>query len=82
MMAGWYPLMFVWPMLWLLSCLLVLGGLGFLVYAGVRRSRAGPAPATASEDAIATLRLRYARGELTREEFRRMREDLDGEYRP
>lgn len=81
-MTGWYPMMFLWPMLWLLSWLLVLGGLGFLIYAAVTRSRTGlPAPKV-PDDAIAVLRSRYARGDLTREEFQRMREDLEGRPRP
>ncbi len=45
--------------------------------------RGGEAPAPRWEDqALAILRERYARGEITREEFQRMQEDLQASPRP
>jgi len=64
--------------------LLVVALVAWLVVALVRRGRyyhraavsesAGALPK--SEDALEVLRLRYARGEITREQYQAMREDL------
>jgi putative membrane protein len=81
-MAAWYPFMFLWPALGVVFWLLVFGGIGFLVYAAVARARRSLPTSRLPEDPIALLRLRYARGDLTRKEFQRMREDLEGNPRP
>ena len=62
----------MWLGMWLFP-LLVLVGIGYLVYAAVRRSSTGAAE---SDPALEELRLAYARGELTDEEFETRRERL------
>jgi len=51
--------------------LLVLLGIGYAIYRTVTRSSLGD-----SDSAIEGLRLAYARGELSQEEFEQRREDL------
>ncbi len=59
------PVLFFW--------LLILAGIGFVVYALVRRQ---PVGADASQDPLRALGVRYARGEIDREQYLRIREDL------
>ncbi len=61
-------------MLGLLFLLLVLAGVALLVMWAVRRS--GGSIGSRPEDPMEILRARYARGEVGREEFERIREDL------
>lgn len=57
--------------------LTVLAGLGLLVYALIRRERGSASnPGTGADDPLAILRVRYARGEITHEEFARIKGDL------
>jgi len=52
--------------------------LGFLVYFIVQ-SRQGKGPlSTQQESPVDILKKRYAKGEITREEFERMKKDLEG----
>ena len=66
---------FMW--FWLIFALLVLAllvvGVVWLV-----RTLAGPSPGGATSAARQELDLRYARGELTREEYQQRRADLEG----
>jgi len=76
---GWSP----WQgFLAMLSTLLVIGGIAALVWwAFGRPGGAGPSGPGASPrgegDARAILDARYARGELTREQYQQMRSDLE-----
>lgn len=63
--GGW-----VWLGMWLIM-LLVIGGVGYLLYAGVRGAGDGT-----TDSAIEELRHAYARGDLSDEEFERRRERL------
>ena len=66
---------FMW--FWLIFALLVLA----LLVVGVVwliRTLAGPGPGSATSAARQELDLRYARGELTREEYQQRRADLEG----
>jgi uncharacterized membrane protein len=75
-----------------LFALLLLVVVGALVALAVRLFGYGPRPpavptataptAPAGDPALETLRLRYARGELTRDEFLRAREDLGAKPGP
>jgi uncharacterized membrane protein len=47
-----------------------------------RRGSARPDSIDAGDEALAALRLRYARGEMTREEFLQANEDLGGPDQP
>jgi len=76
---GWSP----WQgFLAMLSTLLVFGGIAALVWWAFGRadvagpSGHGPAP-HGEDDARAILDARYARGELTREQYQQMRRDLE-----
>ena len=62
-----------WNIVSLLFWLLVLAGLALLVVWAVRQ--AGPADAV-SRRPLEILRERYARGEITREQYEQMRQDL------
>ncbi|MFT4921096.1 MAG: putative membrane protein [Haloarculaceae archaeon] len=63
--GGW-----VWLGMWLVM-LLVIGGIGYLVYTGTRRTGDRE-----SDSAVEELRHAYARGDLSDEEFERRRERL------
>ena len=57
--------------------LVVLVGLGLLVYALIQREQgAASGLRTGADDPLAILRVRYARGEITHEEFVRMKREL------
>lgn len=68
-MAG--PWMFVPILFWLL----VLAGIVFVVYALARRQ---PVGAGGADDPLRVLSARYARGEIDREQYLKMREDMEG----
>jgi putative membrane protein len=55
--------------------LLVVVGVGYLIYRALTASEEG------SDDALEELRLAYARGDLSDEEFERRRERLSGDER-
>jgi putative membrane protein len=65
-----------------LFLLLVGGGVAVVVWFVVQGSRGssqmGRQESRRESEALEILRQRYARGELDREEFQRMREDLQG----
>lgn len=64
---------------WLLMGLFPIGAillLGWLVWAVVRRAPANPMSAAESANARQILDERYARGEITREEYERIKSDL------
>lgn len=66
-----------WGLGWLLHGLLPLAILALLVWAVVVLARnAGGQVQPRGDRALSILRERYARGELTREEFESMRRDL------
>lgn len=69
MMFGWTT-MLVYAVFWVL----ILVGLGFLVYALLARWMAQGQSST--DDPLSLLTARYARGDITREEFLDMRRDL------
>ncbi len=78
------------PLTWVLLILFLVGVVAFAVIAvrwllGERAARnAVPVspPAGGAEDALQVARLRYARGEVDREEFLRLWEDLAGPAPP
>jgi uncharacterized membrane protein len=71
---------------WLLGAvfLVLLVGLAVYLAAGLTRARLAPQHSAGAgghaqpDDPLAILRLRYARGELSRDEFLRANEDLGG----
>lgn len=63
--GGW-----MWLVMWFVP-LLVIVGVGYLVYAGVRR-----ADTEGDDAALEELRIAYARGDLSDEEFEHRRERL------
>lgn len=71
-----------WPLLWLLVGLALVGLLVVAVLdrgdgSGSARRHSDDSPAT--DDALATLRTRYARGELSDEEFEERRARLENQ---
>lgn len=59
------PWAWIWMLIWIAALL-------FMVWLIVR----GPADRPAAEDAIAILRARFARGEISQDEFERARDAL------
>lgn len=70
MMGGMSPL---WGIGMMLFWLVVLLGIGYALYRGVA---SGVGPASKVDPALEELRMAYARGELTEEEFEERREQL------
>lgn len=65
------------PLLGLLLWIALLVGAGLLLYALWRNLAGGTArPAAHPDEPLAVLKMRYARGELTREEFQTMAREL------
>ena len=60
------------------SWLFIVAGLGFLLYALLVRGVEGVAAQrlTSAEDPLTVLKSRYARGEITRDQFLTMQRDL------
>ncbi len=75
-MMGWGGWMIPWG--WILIVILVV----VLIYAlGVRPGQHPPLPSSGShgeETPLDTLKKRYARGEISREDFEQMKKDLSG----
>ncbi|MXR20657.1 SHOCT domain-containing protein [Halobacterium bonnevillei] len=65
---GWWPL---------LASVVLLAALAFVAYASLVRPRGGRTNERHTEDAVATLRERYARGDLTADEFDERRRRLE-----
>jgi putative membrane protein len=57
----------------LLSCLLILGGIALLVYLFVRSTKVS---STTNGTPLDILKMRYAKGEITKEQFDTMKQDL------
>jgi putative membrane protein len=71
--AGYFgPWMWIGGLVWIL----LLVGAGILIYQLVRRWQV-PAGAP-RDDPMAVLKIRYARGEITREQYVQMQKDLTG----
>lgn len=62
----------------LLWILLLVAALAFLLAETVSRERKGPRLLPAPRHPLEALRDRYARGEIGREEYERIRKDLSG----
>ncbi|WP_324761248.1 SHOCT domain-containing protein [Haloarcula sp. GH36] len=60
-----------WPIIWSLALLSVVFIIGYGIYAH------GGTPAERTDTALSTLRSRYARGELSEEEFEERRHRLE-----
>ena len=60
-----------------LCWILLLVGVGILLYALVTRWQAAPGRTAAGrDDPLALVRIRYARGEITRDQYRQILSDL------
>ena len=73
-MMGWGGMGFGW-FFGLLNMLLILALLAGLFYLGLRAWGGGGGPK--KDAALEALRLRYARGELDEETYRRLRKELE-----
>jgi putative membrane protein len=72
-MMGGCAFMWFWALFAVLVLALLVVGVVWLV-----RTLAGPGPSGSTSAARQELDLRYARGELTREEYQQRRADLEG----
>jgi len=68
--GGW------WGLVMVLFWVLVIAGIVALVVWLVRQEQGQRGPAGGEDRALATLRERYARGEITQEQFEQMRRTL------
>ena len=69
-----------WGMLWLLVLVGIVGGILFLIRGAFTRRHRQGCGSSGSDSGSAALKLldeRYARGEITREEYQQMRKDLE-----
>ena len=66
----WYGRMFIWILL-----IIVIVAVVLLI---TRTMRSGKSDSSSRESSIDILKKRYARGEITKEEFQRMKKDLEG----
>jgi len=66
-----------WWLFGMLFWVAVIVGVVALVVWAVRSAGRGASAAAPGGDALAVLKLRYARGEITREQFEQMRKDID-----
>ena len=74
---GWGPMMhggFGGMSMWIVF-LLVLGALLYFLVQAQKTKRQGPAPP--EEGPLEILKRRYAKGEITKDEFERMKKDLE-----
>jgi len=76
MMGGWNYNPLGW-ILALVAWLLIVGGIVWLVVWLVR-NMSGTTQPTRTDAAIEILKARYARGEITKEQFNEMKKDLEG----
>lgn len=84
-MHGWGGTFGANPLGWILMLVLwglLLGGLALVVVSLARNSRASSAaplpPSASGESPLDILKARYARGEITKEQFNEIKMDLDG----
>jgi putative membrane protein len=71
--GGWFHF---FPFGW--GGILILIGVILLIVALVRRGTGGETVGSPPETALDVLKKRYARGEITREEFQSMKNDIEG----
>lgn len=69
----------IWMLIGWLVPILVLVGLGVLIVWAIRKLAGDTGTARSGDDALEVARQRYARGEIDREEFQRIRSDLASE---
>lgn len=78
-MMGWGGFGFnpLWAILMLLFWVLIIGGVALLVVWLFRQGQPAPSHPGGSQ-ALNILQERYARGEITREQYEQMRRDIEG----
>ena len=77
--GGWGPMMhygfgYGGMFMWIIFLIVI----GFLIYFIVQAKRMKGQTPTQTESHIDILKRRYAKGEITREEYERMKKDLEG----
>lgn len=68
------PGMLLWGLIWLLFLILLVVGGVWIIQQGIRRRDSGERES--SDRAVQILRDRYARGEISKEEFEAQKKDL------
>ncbi len=81
MMGGWGPGFGWWGLVMMVFWVLFIIGIVLLVAWIVRQLAAGPS-VTGRSRALEILQERYARGEITREQYEQMRRDLEAQVQP
>ena len=75
----WSGGMWIMPIVCMLGMMLVAGILFLIFRGGCCGWAAGPGrPTNGTEDALDILKKRYARGEITKEQFEQMKKDIEG----
>lgn len=79
MMWGWYDGMGWWMVFGMILFVVFWGGIIALIIWGVSRVTRGSSGSTQNRsDALEIAKVRYARGEITREQFEQIKKDLSG----
>jgi len=79
MMWGWYDGMGWWMVFGMILFVVFWGGIIALIVWGVSRvTRGSSGSAQNRSDALEIAKVRYARGEITREQFEQIKKDLSG----
>jgi len=71
-MMGGFGIMFLMPILWIA----VLGLIIWAVVAAVRKPGESGSPTSSADSALEILKRRYARGEITKQEYEERKKDL------
>lgn len=72
--GGWSPFFWIMPLVMIVFWVLVIVGIVFLVRWLIESSR--PGGAAPGQGAMDILKQRYAKGEITKEQFDQMKKDL------
>jgi putative membrane protein len=73
--GGWSPFMWIMPLMMFVFWILIIVGIVFLIRWLIESSRPG-GPVVKGEAPMDILKQRYAKGEITKEQFDQMKKDL------
>lgn len=74
--VGWSPFFWIMPLVMLFFWILVIIAVVFLIKWLIESSKKLPGETPVSQNPIDILKQRYAKGEITKEQFEQMKKDL------